>query len=52
MNGWDAQTRSIAQPVLDEFSDRFVEAARFSNRYRRAMTEPAYYVVYRDRKAP
>jgi hypothetical protein len=52
MYGWDARALEIAKPVFEAFENRFSEVARFPVGYRRTMGEPAYYVIYRDRKAP
>lgn len=49
--GWDARAGEVSRPVVDEFSKRFYEVARFPVRYRSTRTEPGYYVIYQDRKA-
>jgi hypothetical protein len=50
--GWDGRAREIAQPVFDDFQSRFAEVARFPVQHHRTMSEPAYYVLYRNRQAP
>jgi len=49
--GWDARAGDISRPVVEEFKNRYVEAARFPVRSIHSRTEPTYYVIYRDRSA-